>query len=144
MGKQIDSIPLETMAAFRSYSWPGNIRELQNLVERALILADDGVLANPFAGSAPQTVPDAEAPTKLRDLERAFIVQTLEEVGWVVGGGKGAAAKLGLKRTTLVHKMKKLQIERPTLSNAGLTTHNHRQDFDHAAKDFGVGPNAGI
>jgi transcriptional regulator with GAF, ATPase, and Fis domain len=113
MGKQIDSIPLETIAAFRSNSWPGNVRELQNLVERAVILTDDGVLANPFAGSALQAVASAAGPTKLRDLERAFIMQTLEEVGWVVSGPNGAAAKLGLKRTTLMKRMKKHQIERP-------------------------------
>jgi transcriptional regulator with GAF, ATPase, and Fis domain len=61
-GKQINSIPFETMTAFQSYSWPGNIRELQNLLERAVILADDGVLANPFVGSAPQAVVCAAGP----------------------------------------------------------------------------------
>ena len=111
--KQIDNIPLETMTAFRSYSWPGNVRELQNLVERAIILSNDGVLSNPFAASTPQTVAYAGAPTKLRDVERAYIVQMLEEVGWVIGGPNGAAAKLGLKRTTLIHRMTKLQIKRP-------------------------------
>ena len=120
LGKQIDSIPLETMDAFGSYSWPGNVRELQNLVERAVILANDGVLANPltapanpFPASVPQAVAGADRSTKLRDWERAFIVQTLNEVGWVVGGQNGAAAKLGLNRTTLIHRMKKLQIKRP-------------------------------
>jgi transcriptional regulator with GAF, ATPase, and Fis domain len=116
VGKQIDSIPLETMAAFQSNSWPGNIRELQNLVERAVILADDGVLANPFAGSSLPAVASATGPTKLRDIERAFIMRTLEEVGWVVAGPNGAAAKLGLKRTTLMQRMKKHQIERPARS----------------------------
>jgi transcriptional regulator with GAF, ATPase, and Fis domain len=118
LGRPIDSIPLETMAAFRSYTWPGNVRELQNLVERAVIMADDGVLANPLAPSASQAAAGAAGSTKLRDLERAYIVQTLEEVGWVVGGAGGAAAKLGLKRTTLMHRMKKLQIEKPALSEA--------------------------
>jgi transcriptional regulator with GAF, ATPase, and Fis domain len=99
LGKQINNIPFETIVAFQSYSWPGNVRELQNLVERAVILSDDGVLANPFAGSAPQAVASAAGLTKLRDLERAFIAQTLEEAGWVVGGPDGAAARLGLKRT---------------------------------------------
>ena len=113
LGKQIDSIPLDTMAAFRSYPWPGNIRELQNLVERAVIMANEGVLANPICASDPQAVTLPAASTKLRDLERAFIVQTLDEVGWVVGGPNGAAAKLGLNRTTLIHRMKKLQIKRP-------------------------------
>jgi transcriptional regulator with GAF, ATPase, and Fis domain len=143
LGKQIDFIPVETMAAFRSHSWPGNVRELQNLVERAVILADDGVLSNPLAASAPQTVVSAAAAgsTKLKDLERAYIVQTLEEVGWVVGGAEGAAAKLGMKRTTLMHRMKKLQIERPGLTDVRatlpLTSPNHRQDFERPAKGFG-------
>jgi len=113
MGKQIDEIPAETMAAFKSYSWPGNIRELQNLVERAMILANDGVLPNPLPASTPQPVISSAVPATLKDSERALILQTLETVGWVIGGPKGAAAKLGLKRTTLIHKMKKLGIERP-------------------------------
>jgi transcriptional regulator with GAF, ATPase, and Fis domain len=113
LGKQIISVPPETMAAFRSYSWPGNIRELQNLVERAVILANEGILPNPISELDPQAVTLPAASTKLRDLERTFIVQTLDEVGWVVGGPNGAAAKLGLNRTTLIHRMKKLQIKRP-------------------------------
>jgi transcriptional regulator with GAF, ATPase, and Fis domain len=124
MGKPIDRIPWETVTAFQSYSWPGNVRELQNLVERAVILADDGVLADPFAQSAPQSVPSTAVPTSLRDVERALIVQALVEVGWVVGGGNGAAAKLGLKRTTLLHRMKKLQIERPLLPHSELVRHD--------------------
>jgi transcriptional regulator with GAF, ATPase, and Fis domain len=112
-GKPIDSIPLETMAAFRSYSWPGNVRELQNLVERAVIMANNGVLANPFSAPAPEVPASPTSSPRLRDLERAFIVQTLEEAGWTVGGPKGAAAKLGLNRTTLIHKMKRLQIKKP-------------------------------
>src|SRR5262249_51800469 len=96
LDRQIDSIPLQTLAAFQSYSWPGNVRELQNLVERAVIMADDGVLANPLAPSAPQAVDSAIIPTKLRDLERAFILKTLEGVGWVLGGPNGAAEQLGL------------------------------------------------
>jgi transcriptional regulator with GAF, ATPase, and Fis domain len=140
-GKQIDNIPLETMAAFRTYSWPGNVRELQNLVERAVILANDGVLANPFATSAPQPAASAGGPMKLKDLERALILQTLEEVGWVVGGPNGAATKLGLKRPTLIYRMKKLHIEKPARSDVRLksppTNANHWQDGDQAASVFG-------
>lgn len=115
LGKEIDEIPEETMAAFASYPWPGNIRELQNLVERAVILANDRVLPNPLppSDSQPLVVSAAPAPTTLRDSERALILRTLDEVGWVIGGRNGAAVKLGLKRTTLIHKMKKLGIERP-------------------------------
>jgi transcriptional regulator with GAF, ATPase, and Fis domain len=139
-GKQINGIPFETMTAFQSYSWPGNIRELQNLLERAVILADDGVLANPFVGSAPQAGVCAAGPKKLRDFERAFIAQMLEEVGWVVGGPDGAASKLGLKRTTLIHRMKMLKIQRPEPSEVRslpLTKLNHLNDFDQSAKSFG-------
>src|ERR1700757_1852812 len=123
MGKQVDSIPPETMAAFQWHSWPGNIRELQNLVERAVILTRDGVLPNPLptavaamtlspATEEPPRAPDS-APTTLRESERALIVQTLQATGWKIGGPKGAALKLGLNRTTLMYKMKKLGLERP-------------------------------
>ena len=113
IGKQIDEIPEETMAALQSYAWPGNIRELQNLIERAVILANDRVLPNPLPASTPRSAPVLSFPTTLRDSERALITQTLEAVGWVIGGPGGAAAQLGLKRTTLIHRMKKLGIERP-------------------------------
>jgi transcriptional regulator with GAF, ATPase, and Fis domain len=113
LGKQIDEIPDDTMSAFCSYSWRGNIRELQNLVERAVILADGGVLPNPLPASRPQKLAWSAAPTTLKESERALILHTLDQVGWVIGGTKGAAAKLGLKRTTLIFKMKKLGIERP-------------------------------
>ena len=113
MAKEISYIPEETMTAFRSYSWPGNVRELQNLIERAVILANDGVLPNPLPASTPQSATSLVMPRTLKDSERALIVQTLDEVSWVVGGPSGAAAKLGMKRTTLIHRMKKLGIERP-------------------------------
>ena len=136
VGKHIDDVPDEILNAFRSHSWPGNIRELQNVIERAVILSNDGVLANPltaqanpFPASVPQAVASAARSTKLRDWERAFIVQTLNEVGWVLGGPNGAAARLGLNRTTLIHRMKKLQITRPArgdlLQKLPLTTLNN-------------------
>jgi transcriptional regulator with GAF, ATPase, and Fis domain len=119
MGKQIDSIPSEMMAAFQWHSWPGNIRELQNLVERAVILSRDGVLTNPLQkrqtsaiilSSNAQSLPSSMA---WKDSDRALIVETLEQAGWIVGGPRGAAGKLGLKRTTLLAKMKRLGISRP-------------------------------
>jgi transcriptional regulator with GAF, ATPase, and Fis domain len=118
MGKPIDQIPDTTMSAFCSYQWPGNIRELQNLIERAVILSNDGVLANPLSAADIQSVALAPAPTTLRDSERTLILRTLHAVGWVVGGPKGAAVKLGLKRPTLIHKMKKLGISRPPSDHA--------------------------
>jgi formate hydrogenlyase transcriptional activator len=120
MGKQVDSIPPETMAAFQWYSWPGNIRELQNLVERAVILSRDGVLQNPLHKKhAELMIPGLHrtrtflSPMTLEDSDRALIVHTLEQAGWIVGGSRGAAAKLGLKRTTLLAKMRRLGISRP-------------------------------
>jgi transcriptional regulator with GAF, ATPase, and Fis domain len=124
IGKEIEHIPAETMAAFTSYAWPGNIRELQNLVERAVILSNDGVLPNPLPkpGAEAEALPAFTAglqpeiptsvPVTLKESERALILQALEKAGWVVGGPNGAAIRLGLKRTTLIHRMKKLGIER--------------------------------
>jgi len=117
MSKKIEHIPQETISALSSYSWPGNIRELQNLIERAVILSDKGVLPNPLltvltAGT--KEVALSPQLTTLRDSERKLILHTLETVGWLVGGANGAAAKLGLKRTTLINKMKKLGITRPS------------------------------
>jgi formate hydrogenlyase transcriptional activator len=117
MGRQIETIAPETMSAFSSYQWPGNIRELQNLIERAVILSKDGVLPNPLPTTATQAVTVSTGATTLRDSERALILRTLEGVRWVIGGPKGAAAKLGLKRTTLIHKMQKLGISRPSLES---------------------------
>ena len=120
MGKQVESIPLETMAAFQWYSWPGNIRELQNLVERAVILSRDGVLPNPLHTRQRQAMPLTQhcfparpSSMTLEDSDRALIMETLEQSGWIVGGPRGAATKLGLKRTTLLAKMRRLGISRP-------------------------------
>jgi formate hydrogenlyase transcriptional activator len=123
MNRRIEEIPQETMEALSSYYWPGNIRELQNLIERAVILCSDGVLPNPLPRPTTEhAIFSAEAvvsssPITLRDSERNLILKTLEAVGWVIGGPKGAAIKLGLKRTTLLHRMNKLGIFRPTESN---------------------------
>jgi transcriptional regulator with GAF, ATPase, and Fis domain len=118
-GRQIEQIPPETMSALRSYQWPGNIRELQNLIERAVILSKGGVLPNPLPTTEnEQPANRAPGATTLRDSERTLILRTLEAVGWVIGGPKGAAVKLGLARTTLIHKMQKLGISRPGLQNS--------------------------
>jgi formate hydrogenlyase transcriptional activator len=133
VGKWISHIPNETLDAFTGYSWPGNVRELQNLIERAVIGSDNGVLANPFAlldpnslgahaiDASPVVLSHAQGGT-FRDAQRALILQALHAAGWIVGGRRGAAARLGLKRTTLISKMKKLGISRPVqqLDLAGL------------------------
>src|SRR5579864_6110109 len=112
MSRKIEHIAPTTMSALTSYEWPGNIRELQNLIERAVILSNDGVLPNPLPASETSALSTSSVVTTLKDSERILILRTLESVGWVVGGPKGAAAKLGLKRTTLIHKMQKLGISR--------------------------------
>jgi transcriptional regulator with GAF, ATPase, and Fis domain len=124
MDKQISSIPKETLDAFISYSWPGNVRELQNLIERAVIRSDNGVLANPFpaldanlVGANPTNANLVGPEVTFRDSQRALILRGLHASGWIVGGPRGAAARLGLKRTTLISKMKKLGISRPVSEN---------------------------
>jgi formate hydrogenlyase transcriptional activator len=118
LGRRIEHIAPETMSALSAYHWPGNIRELQNLIERAVILSNYGVLPNPLPAAEAQPIavsPVATMATTLRDSERAVILHTLEATAWVIGGPNGAAAKLGLKRTTLICKMQKLGICRPVL-----------------------------
>jgi transcriptional regulator with GAF, ATPase, and Fis domain len=111
MEKQVDNISPETMAAFQWYSWPGNIREL---------LSRDGVLPNPLHKKQTELMIPSLHRTQtfhssmtLEDSDRALMLETLEQAGWIVGGPRGAAAKLGLKRTTLLAKMRRLGISRP-------------------------------
>jgi transcriptional regulator with GAF, ATPase, and Fis domain len=118
LGRQIEHIPAETMSALSAYHWPGNIRELQNLIERAVILSDSGVLPNPLPAPGIQHVAISPAASALKEAERAMILHTLEATAWVIGGPNGAAAKLGLKRTTLICKMQKLGISRPVLQSS--------------------------
>jgi formate hydrogenlyase transcriptional activator len=112
-GRQIDYIPQETMNALRSYHWPGNIRELQNLIERAVILSNDGVLPNPLPIPEIGDISISQSPSTLKEIERDLILRALEDHGWMVGGSNGAAAKLGVKRTTLIAKMQKFGLSRP-------------------------------
>jgi formate hydrogenlyase transcriptional activator len=113
MGKHIEQIPETTMDAFIAYPWPGNVRELQNLIERAVIRSDDGVLPNPLPPSQTNTIPTVTPQGTLREHEATLILQTLRAAEGMIGGPRGAAARLGLKRTTLVSKMKRLGIYRP-------------------------------
>jgi transcriptional regulator with GAF, ATPase, and Fis domain len=122
VGRQIDHIPEDTMLDLCSYDWPGNIRELQNLIERALILSEDGVLPNPLLTVAAPHISVVPTPTTLVDSERALILRTLDAAGWVIGGRDGAATRLGLKRTTLIYKMQRHAISRPSFdSNLEMT-----------------------
>jgi formate hydrogenlyase transcriptional activator len=129
MGRRIEHVPPETMSALSSYEWPGNIRELQNLIERAVILSNDGVLPNPLPRTSTVAVNNFRSTT-LRDSERALIVRALETAGWIIGGPKGAAATLGLKRTTLIHKMHKLGISKPILQSNPYAIETARHDQD--------------
>ena len=113
MGKQINHVPEATLNAFTLYSWPGNVRELQNLIERAVIRSTNGVLPNPLPMSDKNPTPVRPPRGTLRDSTRALILKALQTAGWIIGGPDGAAARLGLKRTTLIAKMKKLGISRP-------------------------------
>lgn len=117
IGKRIEVVPEDTMLALSTYAWPGNIRELQNLIQRAVILCRDGVLPNPLPTNEPKTVTVMSKSTALKEVDRGLILHTLEASGWMIGGPEGAAAKLGLKRTTLLYKMKKLGINRPVQSS---------------------------
>jgi len=118
MNREIHSIPKETLDAFTAYTWPGNIRELQNMVERGVILSNDGIFPNPLP------VEDEHSkgtPTgslgAFTDSQRVLIWRAREAAGGVMGGPQGAAARLGLKRTTLITKMRKFGISRPTFED---------------------------
>ena len=116
MNKRIESIPGDAMDAMRRYHWPGNIRELENFIERAVILSRGTTLQAPVSELTNSTGVDPVArtsPTTLEDAEREHIVKTLRESNWTIGGPSGAATRLGMKRTTLQSRMKKLNIRKP-------------------------------
>src|ERR1700730_1771709 len=112
MGKQIDEIPADVMQALVSHSWPGNIRELQNFIERSVILTTGNILRPPLAGLKRAAEAEALGAITRQDAERAHIRKTLEHTRWVVAGPNGAAARLGIKRSTLYFRMQKLGISR--------------------------------
>jgi formate hydrogenlyase transcriptional activator len=112
MGKQIEHIPPETMSALVSYQWPGNIRELQNFIERSVIVSSGNVLHPPLASLQSTVEEESLSPITLEDAERDHIRKTLEQTRWVVSGPNGAAARLGVKRSTLYFRMQKLGISR--------------------------------
>jgi formate hydrogenlyase transcriptional activator len=116
MNKRIDEIPPETMDALVRYPWPGNVRELQNFIERAVILSPRSVLRAPVSELEPfNRRSRTEMPIiGLAEVERDHIVRALEASNWVVGGRNGAAERLGMKRTSLVYRMRKLRINRPS------------------------------
>ena len=114
MDKKIEHIPVETMDALVNYAWPGNVRELQNFIERAVILSPHVALRAPISELAPCSSHSyLSMPIHgLAEVERDHILRALEASNWVVGGRSGAAERLGMKRTSLVYRMKKLGITR--------------------------------
>jgi formate hydrogenlyase transcriptional activator len=115
MRKTIETIPPETMDVLTQYGWPGNIRELQNLMERAVILSSGPVLRVPLPQLRTRTTPAQEHAKDhtLAEAERKHILATLKEAEWVLSGPNGAAARLGINRSTLQFRMRKLGIVRP-------------------------------
>jgi DNA-binding NtrC family response regulator len=116
MGKRIETVPPATMQKLVDWSWPGNVRELQNMIERGVILSRGFVLEIPLTEleqSAVMALGDNNGGATLEAVERDHILQALRHSGWVVGGPSGAAARLGLNRSTLNARMRKLEIRRP-------------------------------
>jgi formate hydrogenlyase transcriptional activator len=116
MNKRVQIIPLDVLETLMGYHWPGNVRELQNLIERAVILMTNGIFRlPPDEWRSPSITPVRNLPSRidtLKQIEKDCILRSLEEADWVVGGKNGAAARLGLPRTTLIYKMRKLGITR--------------------------------
>jgi len=120
-GRRIRRVESRTATLLKGYHWPGNIRELQNVIERAMILCDSDTLVVDEAWLQPEadhaeTVTVTSKSATLKEVDRALIVQTLVASDWMVGGPEGAAVRLGLARTTLLYRMKRLGIFRPTHS----------------------------
>ncbi len=116
MNRPIERIHSETLRALAAYHWPGNVRELQNVIERAVILSTGSVLKVPVSDLKPLSASDdADRVVTLDQAQRKHILSVLEESNWVVGGKNGAAARLGVKRSTLQSRMGKLGISRPEL-----------------------------
>jgi len=114
MNKAIETIPADAMVALSGYAWPGNVRELENAVERFVILTTGSALHVPPSEFRDRPVPPPVGATTLEAAEREAILRALHETNWVIGGPRGAAKRLGLKRTTLQSRIQKLGIDRPT------------------------------
>jgi formate hydrogenlyase transcriptional activator len=112
MNKQIERIPTDVMEALVDHSWPGNIRELQNFIERSVILADGNTLRPPLEGLRQAAGIESLEPITMEEAERVHIRKTLEQANWVIAGPRGAAVRLGMKRSTVYFRMRKLGIFR--------------------------------
>jgi formate hydrogenlyase transcriptional activator len=130
MGKQIEYIPPPTMSALSSHSWPGNIRELQNFIERSVIMSVGTELRAPLAELKRSLGADSLGAITLEEAERDHIRKTLEYTKWVVAGPNGAAARLGMKRSTLYFRMQKLGISRSNQDSFSTQQNNHNMETD--------------
>jgi formate hydrogenlyase transcriptional activator len=117
MDKNIETIPNATMEALIAWDWPGNVRELENFIERSVILTEGAVLRSPLAELRPAPADAGAETATLEAAEREYILRVLRESGGLISGPRGAASKLGLKRTTLQSKMRKLSIQRKDYSS---------------------------
>ncbi len=113
MDKRIDTVPQSTVERLKQHPWPGNVRELQNFIERAVILTTGSILDAPLGDLKTPASAEPMPAVTLREAESSHILKILRETNWVLGGPRGAALRLGLKRTTLVSKMRKLGLSRP-------------------------------
>jgi formate hydrogenlyase transcriptional activator len=121
MNRIIEEIPDQVIDLLRHYSWPGNIRELQNFVERGVLMSDDGVFRpdlSELTRISPEIASNERVHT-LAEVERVYIAETLQRTNGVIGGARGAAAKLGIPRTTLISRMHKLGLSRDRAESAG-------------------------
>jgi formate hydrogenlyase transcriptional activator len=135
LNKPIDLIPDEVLAVLQTHDWPGNIRELQNCIERAVLFSSGSVLRLPLGLTQKVTQRSESASRTLADADREHILETLEQSNWLIGGQGGAASRLGLPRTTLIYKMRKLGIQ----TRRSLGTRPIRQLADeqcHAAASY--------
>ncbi len=112
MNRRVETISAETMAMLTQYGWPGNVRELQNFIERSVIMSPGTTLCAPLDSPTSWKPPVPSEPKTLAQTESEHILKAIKEAGWVIGGPNGAASKLGLKRTTLIGKMRKLGLSR--------------------------------
>jgi formate hydrogenlyase transcriptional activator len=111
MNRRIETIPAKTMEVLKNFWWPGNVRELQNVVERAVILSPGSSLHAPLEELKEETEQGCHTNlSTLEEIEREHVLRALRESNWVTGGPRGAAARLGMKRTTLAYRIRKLKI----------------------------------
>jgi formate hydrogenlyase transcriptional activator len=111
MNRCIENIPSQTIQALKNYSWPGNVRELQNFIERSVILSSGNVLRPPLAELKEAAVQTRSLElSTLKEMEREHVLRAIRASNWVLGGPNGAAARLGMKRTTLAYRIRKLNI----------------------------------